>query len=210
MEPAVWIAVAVIAFFALWGFKDGVVRRLIEVAGAILTVMLTARFAAAVTPAIAEKTGWSEEASLLVTWVILVFAGLVLSRLLARLIGKAVHLTVLGWVDRIGGAVCGAAVGTIVCSVILIVLGALPGGPELQAAYRGDPVGAFIIDTAPNLASQARLVAGDRFGHLWDKVVRSADEKAEAAKEKAQEKLDGAKQDAQQKMDDAVQKAGNR
>ncbi len=86
-----WIAVAVIAFFALWGFKDGVVKRLIEVAGAILTVMLTARFAAAVTPTIADKTGWSQEASLLVSWVLLIFVGLVASRLLARVISKAVQ-----------------------------------------------------------------------------------------------------------------------
>lgn len=204
MEPAVWIAVAVIAFFALWGFKDGVVRRLVEVAGAVLTVVLTARFAARATPTVADKVGWSEETALLVTWVAMIVAGLLLSRLLARLIGKAVRLTVLGWVDRSGGAVCGAALGTIVCSVALLVLGALPGGTELQAKYRQDAVGSFIIDTAPNLARQARLVAGDRFDELWGKVARTADEKADAAAERAKRKLEEAKREAAETAQEAV------
>ncbi|MFO7610792.1 MAG: CvpA family protein [Candidatus Krumholzibacteriia bacterium] len=204
MEPAVWIAVAIIAFFALWGFKDGVVKRLVEVAGAVLTVILTARFAARVTPTVADKIGWSEETALLVTWVAMIVVGLLLSRLLARLIGKAVRLTVLGWVDRTGGAACGAALGMIVCSVALLVLGALPGGQELQAKYRNDAVGAFIIDTAPNLARQARLVAGDRFDELWGRIARTADEKADAAAARAKQKLEEAKREAAETAQEAV------
>ena len=208
MEPAVFIALAVILFFAVWGFKDGVVKRLIEIAGAVLTVILTARFAARLTPAVAEKTGWSDEAVLVVTWALLIFVGFVLSRLLARLISKAVRLTVLGWVDRLGGAVCGAAMGTIVSSVVLVVIGALPGGAEVQAAYRKDPVGAFIIDTAPNLATQARLLAGDDFNKLWDKVTRSADAAADEAAAQAKRKLDEGKRAAEEAAQEAARKAG--
>ena len=208
MEPAVFIALAVILFFAVWGFKDGVVKRLIEIAGAVLTVILTARFAARLTPAVAEKTGWSDEAVLVVTWALLIFVGFVLSRLLARLISKAVRLTVLGWVDRLGGAVCGAAMGTIVSSVVLVMIGALPGGAEVQAAYRKDPVGAFIIDTAPNLATQARLLAGDDFSKLWDKVTRSADAAADEAAAQAKRKLDEGKRAAEEAAQEAARKAG--
>lgn len=208
MEPAVFIALAVILFFAVWGFKDGVVKRLIEVTGAVLTVILTARFAARVTPAVAERTGWSDEIVLVVTWVALIFVGLVLSRLLARLISKAVRLTVLGWVDRLGGATCGAALGTIVCSVVLVVIGALPGGAEVQAAYRKDPVGSFIIDTAPNLARQARLVAGEDFDRLWGKVTRSADAAADEAAAQAKRKLDEGKRAAEEAAQEAARKAG--
>lgn len=204
MEPAVWIAVAVIAFFAVWGFKEGVVKRLIEVAGAVLTIILTARFAAQATPAVAAKTGWSEEASLVVAWAAMIFVGFVLSRLLARLISKAVRITVLAWVDRVGGALCGAAMGTILASAVLIALGPLPGGRELQAAYRDDPVGAFIIDTAPNLARQARVLAGGRFDELWGKVVRTTGEATDEAAERAKEKLDEAKREAAETAQEAV------
>ncbi len=210
MEPAVLIALALIAFFALWGFKEGVVKRLIEVVGAVVTVILTARFAADVTPSVAQKTGWSDEASLVVTWVGLIFVGLLLSRLLAHLVSKAVRLTVLAWVDRTGGALCGAALGTIVASVILIVIGALPGGTEVQAAYRKDPVGTFIIDMAPNLARQARLLAGDDFGELWGKVSRTADEAGDAAAERAKKKLEEARRQAEQTAQDAARKADGR
>ncbi|HPF69668.1 MAG TPA: CvpA family protein [Candidatus Krumholzibacteria bacterium] len=204
MEPAVWIALALIAGFAIWGFKDGVVKRVVEIVGALLTLMLTARFAAAVTPRVAGATGWSESVSLLVAWVLMIFVGLVLSRLLARLISKAVRLTVLGWVDRLGGAVCGAALGMLVASILLLALGVLPGGPELQAAYRKDAVGAVIIDSAPNVARQAKLVAGDRFAALWDQVTREADAKADAAADQAKRTLDEAKDEVGQKARDAV------
>jgi membrane protein required for colicin V production len=204
MEPAILIALALILFFAVWGFKEGVVKRLVEVAGAIVTVMLTARFAASLTPRVADRTGWSEEATLLATWVGLIIVGLILSRLLARLVSKVVRLTVLGWVDRLGGALCGAALGTILASALLLVIGAMPGGAQLHAAYRDDPVGAFIVDTAPNLARQASLVAGDEVRDLWDKVVRSADEAADEARERAADKLDEAKKDAEEAARDAV------
>ena len=71
MEPAVLIAVAIVAIFAVFGWRDGVVKRLVEVVGAIVAVVLTARFAARVTPWLAARTGWDEGVTLLAAWVLL-------------------------------------------------------------------------------------------------------------------------------------------
>ena len=190
MEPAVLIAVAIVAIFAVFGWRDGVVKRLVEVVGAIVAVVLTARFAARVTPWLAARTGWDEGVTLLAAWVLLIFAGLVLSRLLGVLASRAVRLTILGWLDRLGGAVCGAVLGTVVASVILVVATQLPGGASLREVFQRDPVGAFIYGTAPNLARQARLVAGDRFAELWDRAAASAQDRADAAADDAREKLE--------------------
>ena len=47
MEFVVWISVPIMVFFGILGFKDGVVKRVLEVLGLIVTIILTARFAAA-------------------------------------------------------------------------------------------------------------------------------------------------------------------
>ena len=148
MDVPVLLALAAIITFGIIGFKDGVVKRILEIAGALVSLILTARFASAVQPTVMDKTGMEEGASLLLTWALLFFVGLVLSRLLARLIAKALHLTVLGWLDRWGGALVGLALGTLVVSVILVAATQVPGAASIQAAYDNTAVGQFIYYAA--------------------------------------------------------------
>ncbi len=132
MGAPVLIALVVIAFFGLLGFKDGVIKRVLEIAGVFVSLILTARFATAVQPWVEDKTGLAEGAALLVTWAALFFAGLLLSRFLATMISKMVRLTILGWLDRWGGAVVGMALGTLVASVLLVAVSSVPGGVKVQ------------------------------------------------------------------------------
>ena len=204
MEPAVIIAVAIIGVFAVLGYRDGVIKRLVEVIGVVFAVVLTARFAARLTPWLAERTGWDEGVTLLAAWVAMIFVGLLLSRLLGVLVSKAVRLTILGWLDRIGGAVCGAVIGTVIASVIMIVSSQLPGGESLRTAFLRDPVGSFIYGTAPNLARQARLLAGDRFAELWDRATEAAADKADAATDEAKDRLDDARREGEERAREAA------
>ena len=71
MDFSILIALAAIVFFGILGFRDGVVKRLLEIAGVLVSLILTARFASAVQPWVLEKTGMNEGASLLVTWAVL-------------------------------------------------------------------------------------------------------------------------------------------
>jgi len=174
--------------------------------GAIAAVVLTARFAARLTPWLAERTGWDEGVALLFSWVVMIFLGLLASRLLGVLASRIVRLTILGWLDRVGGAVCGAVLGTLVASLILIVATQLPGGASLRETFQRDPVGAFIYGTAPNLARQAKLLAGDRFAEIWDRATGAAAAQTDAATDAAREKLDDARRETQEKAREATRR----
>jgi membrane protein required for colicin V production len=189
------IAAVVVAVFALLGLREGVVRRLVEVVGALATLVLTARFAAMLAPRVAGWTGWSEGAALLAAWVVLIMAGLLLSRLLAVLLSKAVRLTVLGWVDRVGGMVCGAVFGLLVASLLVNVVAAV-GGERVRNSLHGEAAGRFVAGAAPNIARQARLLAGDRFAAYWDKVRQDTDEALDRARDEARKKAEQVAGDA--------------
>jgi uncharacterized membrane protein required for colicin V production len=148
MTPLLIVAAVIVALFALVGLKEGVIRRLVEILGALLTIVLTARFAAKLTPAVIEATGWDEGPTLLTAWVALIIVGLLLSRLLAVALSKAFRLTVMAWVDRVGGLVCGALFGLLVASVFVNVV-ALVGGDRLAGSLRENPTGRFVLGRPP-------------------------------------------------------------
>jgi len=192
MDAPVLIALVVIAFFGLLGFKDGVIKRVLEIAGVFVSLILTARFATAVQPWVEDKTGLAEGAALLVTWAALFFAGLLLSRFLATMISKMVRLTILGWLDRWGGAVVGMALGTLVASVLLVAVSSVPGGVKVQNAYDKSALGRFIFYAAPTVYEQARRLAGDDVDAIWDRSLDKARDQADKGKEKVKEKADEA------------------
>lgn len=186
MDIPVLLALAAIVIFGIVGFKDGVIKRILEIAGVLVSLILTARFASAVQPTVMDKTGMEEGASLLVTWALLFFVGLVLSRLLARLISKALHLTVLGWLDRWGGALVGMALGTLVVSVVLVAATQVPGAESIQTAYDKTKVGQFIYYSAPEFYVQVRKLAGGDVEEIWDRVMDQAGDSADKVKEEVE------------------------
>ncbi len=187
MDIPVILALAAIIIFGILGYKDGVIKRLLEIAGVLVSLILTARFASAVQPWILEKTGMNEGASLLVTWAVLFFVGLVLSRLLANLICKALHLTVLRWLDKWGGALVGMALGVLVVSVILVAATQVPGAEAIQTSYDKTPVGQFIYYAAPEFYLQVRKLSGGRVEEVWDRVLDKAKESGEKVKDEVGE-----------------------
>jgi uncharacterized membrane protein required for colicin V production len=186
MDIPLLFALAVILVFGILGFRDGVVKRLLEIVGVLVSLVLTARFASAVQPWIMDKTGFNEGASLLVTWAVLFFVGLVASRLLANLISKALRLTVLGWLDRWGGFLVGVAVGTLVVSVVLVAVSQVGGGKAVQTAYQKTTAGQFIFYAAPAFYEQARRLSGGQVGEVWERVMEEAKESGGKVKEEVE------------------------
>ncbi len=192
MDFPLIIALVVIVFFGILGFKDGVIKRIFEIGGVFVSLILTARFATAVEPWVADKTGLSEGTALLVTWAALFFAGLLLSRLLASMASKLVRLTVLGWLDRWGGALVGMALGTLVASVILVAASSVPGGVKIQSAYDQSALGRFIFYSAPSVYEQVRKLAGSDVDAIWDRSLDQAREEADKGKDLVKEKAEEA------------------
>ncbi len=192
MGAPILIALVVIVFFGILGFKDGVVKRVLEIIGVFVTLVLTARFATAVQPWVAEHSGVGESAALMLTWAGLFFAGLLLSRFLAGLVSKMVRLTLLGWLDRWGGALVGMALGTLVASVLLVAASSVPGGVKIQNTYDESALGRFIFYAAPSVYEQVRQMAGSDVDAVWDRSLDRARQEADKGKEKVKEKANDA------------------
>ncbi len=185
MDLAVVIALPIIAFFGIMGYRDGVVKRVLEILGVFVTLILTARFASVVNPWMMEQTGIPEGPALLISWAALFFAGLLLSRLLATLLSKLIRLTIVGWLDKIGGALVGIALGVLVASVVLLAISHVPGGKSVQSEYSDSPLGEFIYYAAPNFYQTARKLGGQNVDELWRRVLEETEDAADKATEKA-------------------------
>lgn len=192
MELPVLLALVAIAIFGFMGFRDGVIKRLLEIVGLIATIVITARFAVQVTPWMMQNTGTEEGPALLLTWAAMTFGGLILSRFLARLISKGIRLTILGWVDRLGGAVLGIAIGTLLSSVALLAATQVPGGESVATSCNATTLGSLIYHAAPDMYTNARAMFGDEaedaLGRALEEAQQKAAELGEKAKETVQEK----------------------
>ena len=187
MNAPVIFGVSVIILFGALGWRDGLVKRVLEVGGAVAALLLTARFAGSVQPWVSERTGAASAPALLITWAVMFLLGLILSRLLATGISKLLHLTMLVWVDRLGGVLLGLAFGVLVASVLLVAASQVRGGSVVQADCDRSFVGRAVFYAAPNVYIQARNLSGGRVEDAWSRFTARAAEAAAAGKARVEE-----------------------
>ncbi len=185
MNVVVWVTVALLAVCGFFGWRAGVLRRLLELAGVVLAILVAARFAAAVAPWLGEHTAMSATTALLAAYVLVFVAALVAVRLIAGAVTAVVHWTPLGWIDRLGGAVCGVLLGALLMSVGLIAVSQSPRGAAIRDVYHEHRVGELIYHAAPSLYQGARRLFGGRMDDLWRRVVEVGGKIAEEGEKAA-------------------------
>lgn len=218
MAYLIWLPVPVIVGFGVMGFRDGVVKRVLEIVGLLATLVLTARFATEALPWMQEHTGLPEGPALLITWAALFLVGFLLTKLLAGLLSKLIRLTLLGWIDRWGGALLGALIGVLFCSVVLVALNQITGDGKIQSAYEESTAGGLLFHAAPSFYRSVQGLTGDRASGVWGRVMgdardqadRAADDvqkkAAETAQEQIGERIDEARGRIDEKIDEAKDK----
>lgn len=192
MSAPLIFGLAVVVLFGALGWRDGLVKRVLEVAGAIAALLLTARFAGVVQPWLSRVTGAGNGPALLITWAVMFVVLLVLSRLLAGLVAKLLRVTVLVWVDRLGGALLGLCFGTLLASVLLVAASQVRGGGGIQADCDRTFAGRTIYYSAPRLYIQARKASGGRVEEAWERFTTRAAEAAAAGRRKLKDAATGA------------------
>lgn len=181
----VWVTVALLAICGFYGWRAGVVRRLLELAGLVLAILVSARFAALVAPWLDEHSAMEATTALLASYVLVFVAALIIVRLVAQALTAVIHWTPLGWVDRLGGAVCGVLIAALLISVGLIAVSQAPGGRTVREAYMDQPVGQAIYQAAPSLYQGARQLFGGQMDDLWRRVVEVGGKIAEEGEKAA-------------------------
>lgn len=168
---AIVVVLIVIALCGFLGWRAGVVRRLVELAGAVLAILAASRLASQVAPWLDAHTPLGASSSLVLGYLVILVAGLVVTGLAARLVQKAVNLTILGLVDHVGGAVCGILLGALLASIGLIAISAAPGGEPVRTTFERSALGRTLYRAAPNLYLGARSLAGRKGDLLWQNLV---------------------------------------
>jgi membrane protein required for colicin V production len=107
-----------LAITAVIGFSKGFIKTISTLVGIILGVVLAGRFSGPIADGLSTVLHNSIQVKIAAfASIFIVF--LIISLTISALLSKLLSLLLLGWVDRLGGAVLGLLIGGLVCSAIL-------------------------------------------------------------------------------------------
>jgi len=152
MDAVITIVIClIILFFFIDGIRRGLVRQIFEIAG-LIAAFIGAYYLG---HAFAHRFMGSTRISHAVVrffFSALVFVVIALAfHLLGLLFQKIVSVTVLGPVDRIGGALFGAVKGVLFVSLVCVLLFSIPAAGGLTAKIRENRVAAAIHPVLPRV-----------------------------------------------------------
>jgi len=113
------ILIVVIAIATLLGFRTGIIKAVLSLAGVIVGVILAGRYSVLLASQLSFIT--SEGLAKIVAFAIVLVGVMVVAVVLASLLKWAASVMMLGWVNHLGGAVFGLALGAILCGALLAV-----------------------------------------------------------------------------------------
>jgi membrane protein required for colicin V production len=138
------VILVIIVVSTLAGLKVGLIKAVLTMAGVIVGVILAGRY---YNDLAAHLTFISQPTLAGITaFAIILIAVMVIAAVAASLIKWAVSAMMLGWVNRIGGAVLGFVLGAIFCGALLAIWASFVGesGPVSDSALAG-----LLLDSFP-------------------------------------------------------------
>ena len=116
LDIVIIIALAVSAFL---GFRVGIIKAVLLLAGVIIGVILAGRCYGP----FSEQLPFISQASVakIVAFAIILIGVIIIAVVLARLLKWTASVMMLGWVNRLGGAIFGLVLGALFCSALLAI-----------------------------------------------------------------------------------------
>ena len=113
------IILALIVIPTLIGLKVGIVKAVLSVAGVVVGVILAGHCYVV----FAERLTFISQPNLaqIAAFAIILIGVMIIAAVLASLVKWAVSAVMLGWVNRLGGAVFGFVLGAIFCGALLTI-----------------------------------------------------------------------------------------
>ena len=110
------VLIAVLALATFLGFRRGIIAMVLPIVGLIIGVVLAGHYYGPVGGWLPidnqQHAGWAG-------YAIIIVVVLIVSVILASVLRRFIRLVLLGWVDRLGGAILGLAVGSLFCAAVL-------------------------------------------------------------------------------------------
>ena len=113
------VIIVIIAIATFIGLRTGIIRAVLSLAGLIVGIILAGRYYIP----FSEQLFFIPQASVakIVAFAIIVIGVMVVAAVLAWLAMWLTSLVMLGWVNRIGGALFGLVLGVILCGALLAI-----------------------------------------------------------------------------------------
>ena len=117
-----WLDIVILIIIiipTLIGLKIGIIKALFSLAGIIIGVILAGRFSEPLGGVLTfiSDPGWARIAA----FAIILIVVMVIAAVLAVVLKKVVSVVMLGWVNRLGGAIVGFVLGAIFCGALLTI-----------------------------------------------------------------------------------------
>ena len=144
-----WLDIVIViisVIFGILGMWKGAIRAAFGIVGLIGGIALAGHYykslAALLSPV---GAAWSGIAAYAIILIVTLIAASIIGWIVARLI----HVTPLGWVDRIVGLILGLGIGSILCAALLAILSKYLS--SIEAVISDSAVARFLMDQLPLL-----------------------------------------------------------
>ena len=116
LDIVIIVALSISTFF---GLRTGIIKAVLSLAGLTVGVILAGRFYAP----LSEQLSFIPQTDVakVVAFAIILIGIMIIAVVLARLLKWAASLIMLNWVNHLGGAVFGLALGAIFCGALLAI-----------------------------------------------------------------------------------------
>lgn len=118
-----WLDIVIIIFLGIltfWGLRKGLIGSLIPLVGIILGIVLAGRLTNVVDNMLSFID--NESVAKIVAFAIILIAVFIIVSIIGNMIKTILHLALLGWVDRLGGAAFGFGMGWFICAALIALL----------------------------------------------------------------------------------------
>jgi len=117
-----WLDIVILVLVViptLIGLKAGLIRAVLSLVGVIVGVILAGQYH----QALGEQLTFISQANVanIVAFAIILIVVMIIAAVLASVLKWLVSLVLLGWVNRLGGAIFGLLLGVIFCGALLAI-----------------------------------------------------------------------------------------
>ena len=113
------IVVIAIAIFTFLGLRMGIIKAVLSLAGLIVGVVLAGRYYVPFSEGLTFIS--SANVAKIVAFAVILIGVMVIARVVAGLLRRVVSMLMLGWVDKVGGAILGLVLGATLCGALLAI-----------------------------------------------------------------------------------------
>lgn len=138
------VILVIVAASTFVGLRNGLIKTVLSLAGLIIGIILAGRYYVS----LAEKLPFipQENIAQVVAFALIIIVTMVIAAVLASILKWITSLVMLDWVNHLGGAVSGFALGAIFCAALLTLWVKFPSA---SGTIKGSSLAGLLLDRFP-------------------------------------------------------------